>query len=63
LVRTAPPAPTGAQKLKDRLDILEAERLVLTIELRNALIHLITRFAMRSVAIDRRPTRCPFPDF
>jgi hypothetical protein len=44
------PAPTVTQKLKDRLDILEAERLVLTIELRNALIRAAKDLLPRAIA-------------
>jgi hypothetical protein len=44
------PAPTDTQKLKERLDILEAERLVLTIELRNALIRAAKDLLPRAIA-------------
>jgi hypothetical protein len=41
---------THAQELRDRLDVLEAERLVLTIELRNALIRAAKKLLPRAIA-------------
>jgi len=41
---------SNAKEMQDRLDVLEAERLVLTIELRNALIRAAKKLLPRAIA-------------
>jgi len=54
----SPPRKQRADDLRNRLDILEAERLVLTIELRNALIRAAKRpAASRDRAGERHARR------
>jgi len=49
---------TTATELRDRLDILEAERLVITIELRNALLRAARKLLPRAIAqAEGRPSK------